>query len=74
MNKIINGLTNPNVRHLLKGIHLCEKLNKHLKEKQQSDLIRRKQWETDHIFVDSNFEYLCVSSSDDEKNSLIKKD
>ena len=73
MNKIINGLTNPNVRHLLKGIHLCEKLNKHLKEKQQSDLIRRKQWETDHIFLDSNFEYLYDSDSD-EKNSLIKKD
>ena len=30
MNTTINKLTNPNVRHTIKGIFLCEKLNKHL--------------------------------------------
>jgi hypothetical protein len=30
MNTTINKLTNPNVRHTIKGIYLCEKLNKHL--------------------------------------------
>jgi hypothetical protein len=30
MNTTINKLTNPNVRHTIRGIYLCEKLNKHL--------------------------------------------
>jgi len=33
MNTIITGRTNPNVRHLIKGVILCEKLNKHMKLK-----------------------------------------
>jgi len=35
MNDIIRGRTNPNIRHLIKGILLCEMLNKHLQEKQR---------------------------------------
>jgi hypothetical protein len=35
MNDIIRGRTNPNIRHLIKGILLCEMLNKHLREKQR---------------------------------------
>jgi len=37
MNAIIRGRTNPNVRHLIKGILLCEMLNKHLREKQKKN-------------------------------------
>ena len=33
MNTMINKLTNPNVRHTIRGIYLCEKLNKHLIQK-----------------------------------------
>lgn len=35
MNDIIRGRTNPNIRHLIKGVLLCEMLNKHLREKQR---------------------------------------
>lgn len=35
MNDIIRGRTNPNIRHLIKGILLAEMLNKHLREKQK---------------------------------------
>jgi hypothetical protein len=33
MNDIIRGRTNPNIRHLIKGVLLAEMLNKHLREK-----------------------------------------
>lgn len=39
MNKTINKLTNPNVRHTIRGIYLCEKLNKHLLWKKKADII-----------------------------------
>jgi hypothetical protein len=35
MNDIIRGRTNPNIRHLIKGVLLAEMLNKHLREKQR---------------------------------------
>ena len=35
MNDIIRGRTNPNIRHLIKGVLLAELLNKHLREKQR---------------------------------------
>jgi hypothetical protein len=37
MNDIIRGRTNPNIRHLIKGVLLCEMLNKHLREKQKKN-------------------------------------
>lgn len=39
MNTIITGRTNPNVRHTIRGIYLCEKLNKHLLWKKKADII-----------------------------------
>ena len=30
MNITINKLTNPNIRHKIQGIYLCQKLNKHM--------------------------------------------
>ncbi len=33
MNDIIRGRTNPNIRHLIKGVLLAEMLNRHLREK-----------------------------------------
>jgi len=35
MNTIITGRTNPNVRHTIKGIYLCQSLNKHMKWKKK---------------------------------------
>jgi hypothetical protein len=35
MNTIITERTNPNVRHKIQGIYLCEKLNKHMKWKKK---------------------------------------
>jgi len=35
MNTIITKRTNPNVRHMIKGLILCEKLNKHVKLKKK---------------------------------------
>lgn len=31
MNSIINGRTNPNIRHKIQGLYLCQKLNTHMK-------------------------------------------
>jgi hypothetical protein len=64
---IIKGRTTPAARFVLRGIKICEMLNKHLKKKIQTDLIRRKEWETEHIYQDSVFE-IYLESSDDEKD------
>jgi hypothetical protein len=64
---IIKGRTTPAARFVLRGIKICEMLNKHLKKKIQTDLIRRKEWEAEHIFSDSVFE-IYLESSDDEKD------
>lgn len=71
MNNIIRGRTNPNIRHLLKGILLCEMLNTHLARKKTSDLFRRKMWEAEHIYNDSVYEVYLISD-DDEETQLIK--
>jgi hypothetical protein len=64
---IIKGRTTPAARFVLRGIKICEMLNKHLKKKIQTDLIRRKEWEAEHIYQDSVFE-IYLESSDDEKD------
>ena len=38
MNTIITGRTNPNVRHKIQGIYLCQKLNTHMKWKKKFGL------------------------------------
>jgi hypothetical protein len=64
---IIKGSTTPAARFVLRGIKMCEFLNRHLKKKIQTDLIRRKEWEAEHIYQDSVFE-IYLESSDDEKD------
>jgi hypothetical protein len=64
---IIKGRTTPAARFVLRGIKICEMLNRHLKKKIQTDLIRRKEWEAEHIYQDSVFE-IYLESSDDEKD------
>jgi hypothetical protein len=64
---IIKGRTTPAARFVLRGIKICEMLNKHLKKKIQTDLIRRKGWEAEHIYQDSVFE-IYLESSDDERD------
>jgi hypothetical protein len=64
---IIKGRTTPAARFVLRGIKIAEMLNKHLKKKIQTDLIRRKEWEAEHIYQDSVFE-IYLESSDDEKD------
>jgi len=39
MNTIISGRTNPNVRHTIKGVYLCEKLNAHMTWKKKADVL-----------------------------------
>jgi len=64
---IIKGRTTPAARFVLRGIKICEMLNRHLKKKIQTDLIRRKEWEVEHIYQDSVFE-IYLESSDDERD------
>jgi hypothetical protein len=71
MNAIIRFRTTPNIRHTIKGILLAEMLNRHLRMKIQTDLIRRKEWEAEHIYADSVFE-IYLESSDDEKEEYKK--
>ena len=61
MNDIIRGRTNPNIRHLIKGVLLAELLNKHLREKIEKH--RTKQLEEI---------YDIEVVSDDEKTPLKK--
>jgi hypothetical protein len=39
MNSIIYKRTTPKIRHQIQGIYLCEKLNKHLKERYSNFII-----------------------------------
>lgn len=68
---IIKGRTTPAARFVLKGIKMAEFLNKHLRMKIQTDLIRRKEWESEHIYADSVFD-IYLESSDDEKKEYKK--
>jgi len=63
---IIKGRTTPAARFILKGIKMCEMLNKHLKQKKETDLVKRKQWEAEHLFDDSTYN-IYLESSDEEK-------
>ena len=60
---IIKGRTTPAARFILKGIKICEILNKHLREKIEKH--RTKQ-------LEMIYEIEMVSS-DDEKTSLLLK-
>ena len=62
MNDIIRGRTNPNIRHLIKGVLLAEILNKHLRDKIEKH--RTKQLE---MMYD-----IEILSSDDEETPLKK--
>jgi hypothetical protein len=68
---IIKGRTTPAARFILKGIKICEILNKHLKKKKETDLIKRKEWEAEHLFADSTYNIYLESS--DEEIPLLKK-
>lgn len=61
MNDIIRFRTTPNIRHLIKGILLCEMLNKHLREK-----IKKNREKALEMLYD--IEIL----SDDEETPLLK--
>ena len=39
MNNVITGRTMPNIRFKIQGILLCEKLNKHLKERKSKTIL-----------------------------------
>jgi len=62
MNDIIIGRTNPNIRHLIKGVLLANMLNKHLRDKIEKH--RTKQLEEI---------YDIEVVSDDEETLLLKK-
>lgn len=67
---IIKGRTTPAARFVLRGIKMGEFLNRHLKKKIQTDLIRRKEWEAEHLFSDSTYDIYL--ESDDEKEEYKK--
>jgi hypothetical protein len=52
MNNVITGRTTPNIRFKIQGILLCEKLNKHLKERKSKTIL---------YIILSIIKYVCYS-------------
>ena len=66
MNEIITGRTNPNVRHTIRGIYLCQKLNTHMKWKKKCGL----NFYSIYIFI-YIINYVCHSAIQQRKGKEI---